>query len=255
MYILSGLGGTGKYAFPGQRAEVYPFQSIHPGKGGKFKPVYLYDDYFGCTILNCKIIRGIRKSFSKPSIIFFIAVRVAHPGLPCNGWDMTSPTCFDYQYRSTDTHANMTLGIIFGNPPDIYLPGPWTGSWVCYPLSFPGDCMVCSDSQFDDNPLDGLYPSITLYSYSYSYACERENIPDSEIVDGTTNFEYRQEVCGNAPKPDNTNIQIKGFEAESTDEIFFGCNIFANERYVGKMRNTLTTKTIPGKYLQNYLFL
>ena len=181
---------------------------------------------------------------------------MTNPGLSCNGWDMTSPTCFDYQYRSTDTPANMTLGVIFSNPPVNWgIPGtPWTGSYYCFATTY-GDCMVCSDSQFDDNPLDGLYPSISYYSYTYSYACERENIPDSEIVDGTTNFEYRQEVCGNAPKPDNTNIQIKGFEAESTDTFFFGCNIFANERYVGKMRNTLTTKTIPGKYLQNYLFL
>ena len=182
---------------------------------------------------------------------------MTNPGILCNGYDMTGPTCFDYQYRSTNTPANMTLGVIFSNPPvnwaDLTYKGPWTGSYYCYSTTY-GDCMVCSDSQFDDNPLDGLYPSISYYSYTYSYACERENIPDSEIVDGTTNFEYRQEVCGNAPKPDNTNIQIKGFEAESTDTFFFGCNIFANERYVGKMRNTLTTKTIPCKYLLNYLF-
>ena len=61
-------------------------------------------------------------------------------------------------------------------------------------------------------------------------------------------FEYRQEVCGNAPKPDNTNIQIKGFEADSTDAFYFGCNIFASERYVVKMSNTLMTKSMPGKY-------
>ena len=64
-----------------------------------------------------------------------------------------------------------------------------------------------------------------------------------------SNFEYRQEICGNAPKPDNTNIQIKGFEDISTIAYYFGCNIFASERYINKMRNSLTTKSMPGMYL------
>ena len=96
--------------------------------------------------------------------------------------------------------------------------------------------------------MDGLDPKILWHTYYYSYACEREDVPDSEFVDGMTNFEYRQEVCGNAPKPDNTNVQIKGFEAESTDAFYFGCNIFASERYVGKMSNILNTKKMPCKY-------
>ena len=127
-----------------------------------------------------------------------------------------NPICFDYQFRSTDTPANMTLGVIFGNTPQNYPTETWTGSYACQNQNY-GDCMICSDSQFDDNPLDGLDPKILHHNSFYSYACEREDVPDSEIVDGTTNFEYRQEVCGNAPKPDNTNIQIKGFEADSTD--------------------------------------
>ena len=166
--------------------------------------------------------------------------------MPCNSYDMTSPTCFDYQFRSTDTPANMTLGVIFGNPPANWPKDPWTGSWGCYPAY--GDCMVCSDSHFDDNPLDLIYPKIPYVTYPCSYACERENVPDTEIVDGKTNFEYRQEVCGDSPKPDNTNILIKGLEAESTDEFYFGCNIYASERYVGKMSNILNTKRMPCKY-------
>lgn len=53
-FNLSGLTGTGKYKFPGQRAEVYPFQNIFPGIGGKFKRIQLAN--FGCTTLNSKII-------------------------------------------------------------------------------------------------------------------------------------------------------------------------------------------------------
>ena len=52
-FNLSGLTGTGKYKFPGQRAEVYPFQNIFPGIGGKFKRIQLAN--FGCTTLNSKI--------------------------------------------------------------------------------------------------------------------------------------------------------------------------------------------------------
>ena len=47
------MTGTGKYKFPGQRAEVYPFQNIFPGIGGKFKRIQLAN--FGCTTLNSKI--------------------------------------------------------------------------------------------------------------------------------------------------------------------------------------------------------
>ena len=158
--------------------------------------------------------------------------------------------CFDYQYRSSDTPVNMTLGVIFGNSPGDSSVGSW---WCSAPTT--GDCMICSNSKNDDNLLDGLYPCVLWYSYTYSYACERENVPDNEFVDGKTNFEYRQEVCGNAPKPDNTNIQIKGFEADSTDAFYFGCNIFASERYVAKMSNTLTTKSMPGKYLNTWVRL
>ena len=53
-FNLSGLTGTGKYMFPGQRAEVYPFQSILPGIGGKFTRVSS-PKHFGCTTLNSKI--------------------------------------------------------------------------------------------------------------------------------------------------------------------------------------------------------
>ena len=52
-FNLSGLTGTGKFEFPGQRAEVYPFQSILPGISGKFKRIQLAN--FGCTTLNSKI--------------------------------------------------------------------------------------------------------------------------------------------------------------------------------------------------------
>ena len=58
-FNLSGLTGTGKYTFPGQRAEVYPFQSILPGIGGKFKRVLLAN--FGCTTLNSKLTNQLNK--------------------------------------------------------------------------------------------------------------------------------------------------------------------------------------------------
>ena len=162
----------------------------------------------------------------------------------------SNPLCFNYQYRSTDTPVNMSLGVIFGNTPgDLHSNTP-IGSWFCtHPYVTYGDCMVCSNSKYDDNLLDGLSPSVMWYSYTFSYACEREDVPDNEFVDGMTNFEYRQEICGNAPKPDNTNIQIKGFEDISTVAYYFGCNIFASERYINKMRNSLTTKSMPGMYL------
>ena len=53
------MTGTGKYEFPGQRAEVYPFQSILPGIGGKFKRVLEVN--IGCTTLNSKIINLLNK--------------------------------------------------------------------------------------------------------------------------------------------------------------------------------------------------
>ena len=55
------MTGTGKYVFPGQRAKVYPFQSIWPGIGGKFKRTNLYAANFGCTTLNGKIPERIQK--------------------------------------------------------------------------------------------------------------------------------------------------------------------------------------------------
>ena len=147
----------------------------------------------------------------------------------------------------------MTLGVIFGNTAgDLYYNTAVGSSYCTIPFTTYGDCMVCSNSKYDDNLLDGLSPSVMWYSYTFSYACEREDVPDNEFVDGMTNFEYRQEICGNAPKPDNTNIQIKGFEDISTIAYYFGCNIFASERYVNKMRNSLTTKSMPGKHLQRY---
>ena len=180
-------------------------------------------------------------AYIKSSNTFVISVRLP---LSCvtSITPQDDPLCFNYQYRSTDTPVNMTLGVIFGN----YPPAGWGlyGSWGCY-HSYT-ECMVCSNSQYDDNLLDGLSPSILYSWYTYSYACEREDVPDNEFVDGMTNFEYRQEICGNAPKPDNTNIKIKGFEDNSTDAYYFGCNIFASERYVNKMRNSLTTKSMPG---------
>ena len=50
------MSGSGKYVFPGQRPEVYPFQSIFPGKGGKFKRIGALES--ACTMLNCKIIES-----------------------------------------------------------------------------------------------------------------------------------------------------------------------------------------------------
>ena len=49
------MTGNGKFEFRGQRAEVYPFQSIFPGIGGKYKNALLYEWHFGCTVLNGKI--------------------------------------------------------------------------------------------------------------------------------------------------------------------------------------------------------
>ena len=184
-------------------------------------------------------------TYTKSSNTSSITVRLPDT---CKWWLVghSNPLCFNYQYRSTDTPVNMTLGVIFGNSPQTSAEGSW---WCTAPTSYYGDCMICSNSANDDDLSDGLNPCILWYSYPYSYACERENVPDSEIVDGKTNFEYRQEVCGNAPMPDNTNILIKDFEADSTNAFYFGCNIFATERYIGKMINTLTTKTMPGKYI------
>ena len=59
-FILSGLSGSGKYVFPGQRPEVYPFQSIFPGKGGKFKRIGALES--ACTMLNGMIIESIAGS-------------------------------------------------------------------------------------------------------------------------------------------------------------------------------------------------
>ena len=53
------MTGSGKYKFPGQRAEVYPFQSIFPGKGGKYNPIYAANG--GCTLLNGKIIEEVEE--------------------------------------------------------------------------------------------------------------------------------------------------------------------------------------------------
>ena len=193
-------------------------------------------------------------AYSESSNTFSISVRLPDT---CKWWllpfphiTLSNPLCFNYQYRSTDTPVNMSLGVIFGNTPGDLWYNPAVGSWYCtHPFVTYGDCMVCSNSKYDDNLLDGLSPSVMWYSFYYSYACEREDVPDNEFVDGMTNFEYRQEICGNAPKPDNTNIQIKGFEAVSTIAYYFGCNIFASERYINKMRNSLTTKSMPGMYL------
>ena len=181
-------------------------------------------------------------AYTKSSNTSFISVR---PPLSCD-WSTPKddPLCFNYQYRSTDTPVNMTLGVIFDNyPPGWGVDGSWGCQWSY------AECMVCSNSQYDDNLLDGLSPSFLWYLYTYSYACEREAVPDNEFVDGMTNFEYRQEICGNAPKPDNTNIKIKGFEDISTVAYYFGCNIFASQRYIKKMTNSLTTKSMPGMYL------
>ena len=246
-FNLSGLTGTGKYTFPGQRAEVYPFQSILPGIGGKFKRVLEVN--FGCTTLNSKLTNQLNKykkvAYSESSNTFSISVRL--PDTCTTSQGQSNPLCFNYQYRSTDTPVNMSLGVIFGNTPGDNWFNSAVGSWYCFPpFETYGDCMVCSNSKYDDNLLDGLSPSVMWYSTYYSYACEREDVPDNEFVDGMTNFEYRQEICGNAPKPDNTNIQIKGFEDISTVPYYFGCNIFASIRYVNKMRNSLTTKSMPG---------
>ena len=182
-------------------------------------------------------------TYTKSSNTSSITVRLPDT---CKWWLVghSNPLCFNYQYRSTDTPVNMTLGVIFGNHPPAW---GVHGSWGCF-HSYT-ECMVCSNSQYDDNLLDGLSPSILYSWYTYSYACERKDVPDNEFVDGMTNFEYRQEICGNTPKPDNTNIKIKGFEDISTVAYYFGCNIFASERYVNKMRNSLTTKSMPGMYL------
>ena len=48
--FFKGLAGTGKYVLPGQRQEVYPFQSLLPGKGGK--PIQVTT--LGCTVINGK---------------------------------------------------------------------------------------------------------------------------------------------------------------------------------------------------------
>ena len=193
-------------------------------------------------------------TYTKSSNTSSITVRLPDT---CKWWllpfphiTLSNPLCFNYQYRSTDTPVNMSLGVIFGNTPGDANQNTATGSWWCQvPYVTYGDCMVCSNSKYDDNLLDGLSPSVLSYAYYYSYACEREDVPDNEFVDGMTNFEYRQEICGNTPKPDNTNILIKGFEDVSTVAYYFGCNIFASERYVNKMRNLLTTKSMPGMYL------
>ena len=160
-------------------------------------------------------------AYTKSRNAFFISVR---PPLSCT-WPHKFPLCFTYQYRSTDTPVNMSLGVIFGNTPGDLPGNDAVGSWWCtHPYVTYGDCMVCSNSKYDDNLLDGLSPSVLWYSYTYSYACERENIPDSEIVDGTTNFEYRQEVCGNAPKPDNTNISSRGSAHSSRASVQKSCS-------------------------------
>ena len=54
------MSGSGKYVFPGQRPEVYPFQSIFPGKGGKFKRIGALES--ACTMLNGMIIESIAGS-------------------------------------------------------------------------------------------------------------------------------------------------------------------------------------------------
>ena len=107
--------------------------------------------------------------------------------------------------------------------------------------------------------LDGLNPCILDHNQWYSYSCEKENISENEITVGKTNFDYRQEICGNAPIPDNVNIQIRNFESQSETAFYFGCNIFTSELFVTKMINTLITKKMPGRKLlfvfcENILF-
>ena len=139
----------------------------------------------------------------------------------------------------------MTIGTIFGNSQK-------GGCEGCQNKNF-GDCMICSryDSNNptykDDNLLDGLNPCILHHNQWYSYSCEKENISENEITVGKTNFDYRQEICGNAPNPDNVNIQIRNFERESETPFYFGCNILTSEWFVMKMINTLTTKKVPGR--------
>ena len=170
-------------------------------------------------------------------------MRLSNPeAAPCtDASSIADPICFDYQYRSNGLLVNMTLGTIFGNSQKLGV------SWGCQSQDY-GDCMICSDYNLDDNLFDGLNPCIIWHAYSYSYSCERDDLPKTELEDGRTNFEYRQEICGNAPMPDNTNIIIKGFEDKSVKSFYFGCNIYATEKYVAKMINSLTTKTMPGKF-------
>ena len=174
-----------------------------------------------------------------------ILVRLSNPETaPCTKYDAASqanPICFDYQYRSNSLLVNMTLGTIFGNSPKL------GQCWGCQNQDF-GDCMICSDYKKDDNLFDGLNPCGLHHNSYYSYSCEKDDLSQTEFEDGRTNFEYRQEICGNAPMPDNTNIIIKGFEDKSVKLFYFGCNIYATEKYVDKMINSLTTKTMPGKF-------
>ena len=48
-FNVSGLGKTGVYVFPGQRAEIYDWQSIWPGAGGKYTRIPWAK---GCTVIN-----------------------------------------------------------------------------------------------------------------------------------------------------------------------------------------------------------